>query len=90
MKQIDRLLIKANKLYGKTAQALYMAFITPVNGEFDIEAQIQGKEGVEVIKDHRATLEDANIFLEELSNRYPNKEQINVFIDYGEEPEESI
>lgn len=32
MKQIDRLLIKANKLYGKTAQALYMAFITPVTG----------------------------------------------------------
>lgn len=90
MRRVDRLILKANKKYKATASSLFMAFITPVNGEFVIEADIQTKNGVERIKEVRTTLNDAQSYLEELASLHPNEEQINIFIDYGEEPEETI
>lgn len=87
MQTIDKLIIKAKKKHG--SYMLTTAFISPTdNGQYTVVANlwkgIPGK-GTKNITMKCGSIVDAEHFLNNLAEKYPNKEDVVVIIDDLEE-----
>lgn len=91
MKTIDRLLIKAQKLKTEKDLKLITVFVTKTSAEgWEVTAtlwnnKMGGSSKSERITEQFKTEKEANSFIDEISNKYPNsKHDVPIFVDLGE------
>lgn len=91
MQRIDRLLLKAQKIYGTKGKALHLAFVTEEEGRYKAVGQLwNGKDGSlqqeDCVTSWHDTQEEAIEAIHKIAEEYPNREDVLIFLeDFGEE-----